>query len=86
MVYLSNNNLWESKIGNIVFIHDKVQDTNFNQLKLEVNDIWKNEKLTTNIEPSNKEDVINKAYLDEKVLKVDDHLSFIEKNDNEFKI
>ena len=42
----------------------------------------KNEKITTNFEPVN-DDVINKAYLDEKLEKIDGHISYIEKDYNE---
>ena len=63
-----------------------MQDLNINQLKIEVHDTYKkDEKLTTNFEPVDNEDVINKAYLDEKLKKVDGHKSYIEKNYNEFK-
>ena len=45
-----------------------------NQLKLEVHDTYKkDEKLTTNFEPTDNTDVINKAYLDEKLLKINGH-------------
>ena len=64
---------------------DKLQDLNNNQLKLEVHDSYKkDEKLTTDFEAVDDKDVINKAYLDEKLLKIDGHLSKIEKNYNEF--
>ena len=46
----------------------------------------KNEKITLNFEPSNNEDVINEAYLDEKLLKRNGHLSLSEKDYNEFKL
>ena len=46
----------------------------------------KDEKLTTNFELFNNEDVINKAYLDSKLLKIDSHLSKLEKDFNEFKL
>ena len=43
---------------------------NINQLKREVHDTYKkDEKLTTNFEPLNNEDVINKGYLDKKLIK-----------------
>ena len=44
----------------------------------------KDEKLTTNFEPVDNEDVINKGYLDEKLLKIDGHISKLEKDCNEF--
>ena len=47
--------------------------------------IKKDEKITTNFEPSDNTDVINKAYLDEKSLKINGHLSLSEKYYNEFK-
>ena len=60
---------------------------NINQLKLEVHDTYKkDEKITTNFEPIDDEDVINKAYLDEKLKKIDGHISYIEKDYNEFKL
>ena len=86
MVYISYNKLWESEFDGIVSKRDKLQDLNINQLKLEVYDTYKkDEKLTKNFEPIDKEDVINKAYLDEKLKKIDGHISFIENDYNEFK-
>ena len=59
---------------------------NINQLKLEVHDTYKkDEKITTNFEAVNDKDVINKAYLDDKLKKIDGHISYIEKDYNEFK-
>ena len=87
MAYISYNNLWESEFDGIVSKKDKIQDLNINQLKLEVHDIYKKyEKITTDFEPFNKEDVINKGYLDEKLLKINGHLSKLEKGYNEFKL
>ena len=87
MACTSYNKLREKEFDNIVSRRDKLQDINFNQLRLEVHDTYKkDEKLTTNVEHSNDEDVINKAYLDEKLLKIDDHLSFLEKDYNELKL
>ena len=40
---------------------------NINQLKFEVHDTYKkDEKITTNFEPVNNENVVNKSYLGEK--------------------
>ena len=39
----------------------------------------KKTKKTTNIEPNDDSDVINKGYLDEKFKKIEGHLSFSEK-------
>ena len=83
---MSYNKLWESEFDGIVSKRDKLQDLNINQLKLEVHDTYKkDEKLTKNFEAVNNEDVINKGYLDEKLLKTDGHLSKLEKDFNEFK-
>ena len=66
---------------------DKLQDANISQLKLEVHDTYKkDEKITTNFEPVDNEDVINKGYLDEKLLKINGHISKLEKDYNEFKL
>jgi len=86
MAYISYNKLWESEFDGIVSKRDKLQDLNINQLKLEVHDTYKkDEKLTTKFEPTDNEDVINKGYLDEKLLKINGHLSFLEKDYKEFK-
>ena len=87
MAYISYNRLWESEFDGIVSKRDKLQDANINNLKLEVHDTYKkDEKITTNFEPVDNNDVINKAYLDEKLLKIDGHLSKLEKDFNEFKL
>ena len=60
---------------------------NNSQLKLEVYDTYKKmKKMKTNIKAINDSDVIHKAYQDEKLLKLDDHLSLREKDHNEFKL
>ena len=87
MAYISYNKLWESEFDNIVSKRDKLQDLNINNLKLEVHDTYKkNEKLSTNFEPVDDSDVINKGYLDSKLIEIDGHLSKLEKNFNEFKL
>ena len=43
-------------------------------------------KITTNFEPVDNEDVINKGYLDLKLLKIDGQLSKLEKDYNELKL
>ena len=64
-----------------------MQDLNINNLKLEVHDAYKkDEKLTTNFKPVDDSDFINKAYLDEKLVKIDGHLSKLEKDYNEYKL
>ena len=87
MAYISYNRLWESEFDGIVSKRDKLQDSNINQLKLEVHDTYKkDEKLTTDFEPVDNEDVINKGYLVSKLLKINGHLSKLEKDFNEFKL
>ena len=87
MAYISYNKLWESEFDGIVSKRDKLQDLNINNLKLEVLDTYKkDEKLTTNFEPVDDSDVINKAYLDEKLIKINGHISKLEKDYNEFKL
>ena len=87
MAYISYNKAWESEFHNIVSKKDKVQDMNINQLKLEVRDTYKkDEKLITNFEPVDEKDVINKAYLDEKLSKIQGQISYFEKDYNEFKL
>ena len=56
-------------------------------MKVLVHDIYKkDERITTNFEPINNEDVVNKAYLDEKLKKRNPHLSSLQKENNDFKI
>ena len=75
-----------SEFDGIVTRRDELQDLKINQLKLEVHDTYKkDQKITTNFEPVDNEDVINKSYLDSKFLKKDGHLSKLEKDYNEFK-
>ena len=85
MAYISYNKLWESEFDGIVSRRDKLQDLNINQLKLEVHDTYKkDEKLTTNFKPVDDSGVINKGYLDEKLLKINGHLTKLKKDFNEF--
>ena len=86
MGYISYNKLWESEFDGIVSKRDKLQDLNINNLKLEVHDTYKKDKKKTNFGPVDNEDVINKAYLDSKLLKIDGHISKLEKDFNEFKV
>ena len=61
MAYVRHKKTWESEFDRIVSKRDKLQDLNINQLKLEVHDTYgKDEKITTNLEPINIEDVITK--------------------------
>ena len=87
MAYISYKKLWESEFDGIVSKRDKLQDLNINQLKLEVHDTYKkDEKLTTDFEAVDDKDVINKAYLDSKLLKIDGHFSKLEKDYKEIKL
>ena len=43
-------------------------------------------KITTHFEPNNNEDIMNKSYPDEKLIKINGHLSKLEKDYNEFKL
>ena len=87
IAYTSSNRLWESEFDGIVSKRDKLQHKNINQLKLEVHETYKKgETITTNFEPTNDSDVINKDYLDEKLKKIDGHISYIENDYNQFKV
>ena len=75
------------EFDNIISKRDKLKDLNIKQLKLEVHDTYKeDEKITTNFKVVNDEDVINKGYLDEKLVKIDGHISILEREYNEFKL
>ena len=87
MAYISYIKHWESEFDGIVSKRDKLQDLNISQLKLKVHDTYKkDEKLKTNFELVDDSDVINKGYFDSKLLKIDGHLSKLEKDYNEFKL
>ena len=87
MAYFSYHKLWESEFDGVVSKRDKLQDLNINQFKLEVHDTYKeDEKITKHFESVDDKDVINKGYLDSKLLKIDGLLSKLEKNLNEFKL
>ena len=74
MAYIPYNKLWESEFDNIISKRTKLQDLNFNHLKLEVRDTCKkDEKIITVFELTDNSDAINKAYLDEKLLKINRH-------------
>ena len=85
MAYIRYNKLWESEFDGIVSKRDKLQDLNINQLKLEVHDTYKKDEKITNFEPIDDTDVVNKGFLDENLLKINGHLSNLEKDYNEFK-
>ena len=79
MAYICHDKIWRSDFYNNVSAKARVQDINLNQLILKVNDTYKkNEIITTNIEPHNKETVVRKAYLDTELSKIKGHLSLKE--------
>ena len=52
----------------ILFLKQNVQDMKIKELKFEAQGTFKkNENITTNFQPLDDEDVINKAYPDEKI-------------------
>ena len=80
MAYISSKNLWESEFDNTVLKKHKVQDININQLKLEVHGSYrKDQKIATIFDPVNTDDVINKAFLEEKISKIQGHTFYIQK-------
>ena len=87
MACISYDKLWESEFDNIVPKGYKIQVLKIIQLKLEVQDSYKkDEKITTNSEAVKDEDVMNKSYLDEKLLKINGHILYIEKDYKEFNL
>ena len=79
--------MWGSEFVGIVSKRDKLQDANISQLNFKVYDTYKkDEKIPTNFEPTDNEDVINKAHLDERLIKLNGHLSKLEKDYIEFKL
>ena len=86
MAYISYNKLWESEVDCIVSKSYKLKDSNINQTNFEKHDTYnKDEKITTNFEPIDLSDVINKAFFDERLKKTNSQIAYIEKNYNEFK-
>ena len=60
MDYISYDKFWKSEFYKIFSAKVRVEHMNFNQLKLKVNDTYKkDEKITTNFESSNDENVLN---------------------------
>ena len=85
MAYISYNKEWESEFVNTVSKKDKVQVNNNYQLKLQINDSCeKDEKITTIFKAVDDSDVINEAYIDEKLIKRNGHLSLLEKRLQQF--
>ena len=87
MAFISYNKFWRSEFDKIVSKREKAQCLNINQLKHQVHDSYKRDEETTTIFRAGfDKDVINKAYLDEKLSKIDGRLSFLEKGYNESKL
>ena len=62
-----------------------MQVISINQFKLEVHDTYQKHEITTTFfQPTDDKNVINKAYLDEKLVTTNGHLSFSEKDYKEF--
>ena len=77
MAFIGYDIYWRSEFYNNVSAKDRVQQINLDQLKVKVNDTFKKHgKIATNYEPSNDEDVINKADLDKKLSNKDGHISY----------
>ena len=86
MACISYNNLWAGEFDNIVSEEDEVQDINTNQWKLEVHDTYKkDEKITTNFEPTDDSDVTYKRFSDKNLSKIESQISCFGKDYNEFK-
>ena len=78
MAYIYYIKMWESEFDNIYFEKDKVEDMNFNQLKLEVQDTYqKVEKLTLCFQPT--DDTDNQSSSRWKIVKNKRSLNFIRK-------
>ena len=74
------------EFSNIVSKKDNAQGLNINQLKLQVHDTYrKGQKVTIIFKAVDESDVISKAYLDETLLKINGHISLLEKDYKEFK-
>ena len=87
MAYMSYDKLWRSEFYNNVSAKDGVQDINFNQLKLKINDSYKkDEKRKTKFEASNPENVTNKGFSDTNLSKTECQISYIEKDYDELNL
>ena len=87
MAYNSYATTWRGENYDDVSEKDRVQDINLNQLKLKVNDTYKkDEKITTNFEATNGTDIMNKAYLDKVLSKMQGQISNMENHYKEFKL
>ena len=78
MAYRCYDKLWRSELYNNVSANNRVQDKNFNQLKLKVIDGSRRNERTTVFYTFSDEDDINKVYLGTKFSKTEGHISLIE--------
>ena len=86
MASKSPKKLWESEFEKNVSKKDKIRNINIIQLKLKENDAYRKMKKTTNFEPTDDTDDLNKAYLDEKLSKIECQISCFQKDYNEFEL
>ena len=79
MACISDNKLWKIEFDKIVSSEDRVQEANNSQLKFKVNKAYrKDDKITTTIEASKGEYVINRSFLNNKTSKIESQMSYIE--------
>ena len=64
MACTSSDNFWGSEGFNKDSVKDRLRDNNPNQIKFKINETYtEDEKVETNLKPSNLEEVINKGFL-----------------------
>ena len=87
MENISEDTFWRSEFNINVSAENGFQVINFNQLKLRINDTYKqNEITTTNFQPSNPDHTINKGYLHTELVEINGHLWCLEKKCNGFRL
>ena len=86
MAYSSQDKFWIGEFFNNVPAKDKVHDTNLSQLKLKVSYSYKKVEKITKFEAVFDEDLINEAYLDKELSKIESHISYKGKKYSEFKL
>ena len=87
MVYMSYIKLMEGEFDGSVSKRDKIQDVSFSQLILEVHDTFKKvEKTTTNFQPTDNTDVIDKTHMDKNLSKTQVQISHFGTDYNDFKL
>ena len=88
MAHINYDKLWRSEFYHNVSAKDRDQGINLNQLKLKVNNTYeKNEIISLNFETGIDENVVNKTlFYIPKLSKIEDQISYIEIDHNEYKI